>query len=97
MPFLWLGTLYPDSNAAHDAIARTYLSAHGKNTRNAMLRAMAAMDPDEMADDAIEGYSLLAEDDEGNRVMPDFSRGALIDAFRRLKRDFDQIYPPEVA
>jgi hypothetical protein len=93
MSYEFGGMLYRNSREMHIAIAKTWLSANGRSTRADMSEALATLTDDELADEAIDGWSLGEEDDDGIARPTGFARADLIAAFADLRTDFETHFP----
>jgi hypothetical protein len=79
------GMLYPTSRAMHMAIAETWLSADGHNSREDMFESLAQCTDEALAAEVVDAWNVLENDA--------FDLSELVDAFAALRRDFDEHFP----
>lgn len=85
------GSVYRNSADMHTAIAETWISANGLNSRTEMLEWIAERAAGQLADDAIAGWFVEGNDQD----LPEFDRDALIRAIADVQDNFDRHFPPE--
>lgn len=97
MAYEFAGTLYRNSREYHQAIATTWLSANGANSRQTMLCALAELTDEAAALEAENGWELTnsaaAAQWADEEINTDYSREALIEAIGEVRRRFDDFFP----
>lgn len=89
MTYEFQGTLFRNSASMHDAIAYEWITAGGRNPPDDIAKSLSGATDATLANEAIAAWDLLGTDGDGARIMTDFERAELIDAFARFRKSFE--------